>query len=199
MISAYFMGGGGLFLILSLYEQQGLGKDAFSAALTFTGFAFAVLVASITASRFAALHRTKFLFGGFASLCAGLATVVVGLALTRDGDARAAVATGLALYGLGHGSVSPIMYSTVLSGVPLRSAGAASGVLSTCQQVASALGVAVIGLIFSTALAGRTGPMAHAGAASCALAVNLATMVIAAYLSTRLPRTGLTTVVAEPP
>lgn len=188
MIASYFIGGGSLFFVLSIYEQRGLGQDPLSVALTFTGFAVALLVSSITASRLVSFHRAKFLFGGFACLCAGLAVLVIGLSTTSDGDARISVTCGLALYGLGQGCVSPVMYSTVLSGVPLRSAGAASGVLATCQQVSSVLGVPVIGLIFLTALAGRAGGPAHAHAAACALSVNLVSMIAALFLALRLPR-----------
>ena len=189
MIGSYFVGGGSMFFVLSIYEQKGLGKDAMSAALTFTGFAGAVLVSSMTASRLVSLHPSRFLFGGFACLCTGLAIIVIGLATSGDGDARVAVTCGLTLYGLGQGCVSPVMYSTVLSGVPLRSAGAASGVLATCQQVAAVMGLPVIGLVFMTVLAGRSGGSAYAHAAACALTVNLATMLLAAFLALRLPRT----------
>jgi MFS family permease len=187
MIGSYSLGSGSMFFVLSVYEQRGLGKDAMSAALTFTGFAVAVLVSSMTASRLVSLHRSKFLFGGFACLCVGLATMVIGLTATSDGDARGAITCGLTLYGLGQGCVSPVMYSTVLSGVPLRSAGAASGVLATCQQVAAVMGVPVIGLVFMTALAGRAGGSAYAHAAGCALAVILASMLFATLLALRLP------------
>jgi EmrB/QacA subfamily drug resistance transporter len=190
MISMYFVGGGSLFLVLSIYEQRGLGSNVMTAALSFAGFAIAVLVSSIWASRHVALNREKFLFGGFALVCLGLSTVVVGLATCKHGDASAAITIGLTIYGLGQGSVSPVMYSTALSGVPLRSAGAASGVLATCQQTSSSLGVAVIGLVFSTILGAHEGPEAHARAAAWALSVNVGTMFLAAFLATRLPRSS---------
>ena len=84
------------------------------------------------------------------------------------------------------------MFSTVLSGVPLRSAGAASGVLSTFQQVSSMLGVAVIGLVFSTVLGTHAGtgsaqPASYAHAATFALSIKLASMIAAALLAWRLP------------
>jgi EmrB/QacA subfamily drug resistance transporter len=188
MIGSYFIGGGAMFFVLSTYEQKGLGKDALSAALTFTGFAVALLASSITASRFVVWHPRKFLFGGLASLCIGLSIIVSGLASTSDGDARQAITCGLALYGLGQGCVSPVMYSTVLSGVPLRSAGAASGVLATCQQIAAVVGLPVIGLVFMSALSGESGALPYAHAAAWALSVNLASMVLATVLALRLPR-----------
>jgi EmrB/QacA subfamily drug resistance transporter len=196
MVGSYFIGGGSMFFVLSMYEQKGLGKDALSAALTFTGFALALLVSSMVASRFVSWHPRKFLFGGFSLVCTGLTTIVVGLASTRDGDAREAITCGLALYGLGQGCISPVMYSTVLSGVPMRSAGAASGVLATCQQVAAVMGLPVIGLVFMSALSGREGAVHYAQAAAWALSVNLASMLLATALALRLPRPAAVRVTA---
>jgi MFS family permease len=191
MISSYFIGGASMFFVLSIYEQKGLGHSALSAALTFSGFALALLVSSIIAARLVVFHRTKFLFGGFACVCAGLVIIVIGLSTAHGGDARVTVTSGLTLYGLGQGCVSPVMYSTVLSGVPLRSAGAASGVLATCQQVSAVLGVPVIGLVFMTTLGERAGGVAYAHAAACALSVNLGSMLLASFLALRLPHPAL--------
>ena len=188
MIGSYFIGGASMFFVLSMYEQKGLGKTPMAAALTFTGFALALLLSSITASRFVSWHPRKFLFGGFACVCTGLAIIVLGLAATSDGDAREAITCGLTVYGLGQGCVSPVMYSTVLSGVPLRSAGAAAGVLATCQQVAAVMGLPVIGLVLMSALSGHVGALAYAHAAAWALTVNLGSMLIATSLALRLPR-----------
>jgi len=202
MIAMYFFGGGSLFLILSIYLQRGLGMETLDAALSFTGFAGALLVSSLIASRLVARHRLKFLHGGFALVCAGIAYLVIGLGTTRTGDARAAITIGLAIYALGQGCVSPVMFSTVLSGVPLRSAGAASGVLSTFQQVSSMLGVAVIGLVFSTVLGKQTGAggaqsASYAHAATWALSINLASMIAAALLAWRLPPAPATAPLGE--
>jgi predicted MFS family arabinose efflux permease len=187
MIVAYFFGGGSLFLVLSLYEQKGLGLDTLHAALTFTSFAIGLFVASIAATRYAAHYRSQFLHVGFALVCVGIGLLVVGFARARDGDARGAIELGLAIYGLGQGCAMPVMFSSVISQVPLKSAGAASGVLATCQQVSAAVGVAVIGLVFSTVLAQRAGPIPHAEAATWALCLNLGSMVLSAVLAWRLP------------
>jgi predicted MFS family arabinose efflux permease len=188
MIGAYFVGGGSFFLVLSLYEQNGLKMSALEAANSFTPFAIAVLIASLYASRRVGERRGTFLAVGMTCIVVALATLVTSLATAPNGDAHRIILIALSVYGLGQGFLSPVMYSTVLSGVPLRSAGAASGVLSTCQQVSAALGVGVIGLVFSTALAGRTGALAHAHAAAWALTINLVTMATAAVCAMRLPR-----------
>jgi MFS family permease len=162
--------------------------SALEAANSFTPFAIAVLIASLYASRRVGERRGTFLAVGMTCIVVALATLVTTLALAPDGDIRHVVLAALSVYGLGQGLLSPVMYSTVLSGVPLRSAGAASGVLSTCQQVSAALGVGVIGLVFASVLGSRTGAQAHANAAAWALSINLATMTTAAVLAMRLPR-----------
>ena len=63
------------------------------------------------------------------------------------------LAPGMAIAGLGQGLVMSPLFGIVLSEVPPSSAGAASGVLTTTQQTALALGVATLGSLF-LALAG---------------------------------------------
>jgi hypothetical protein len=56
----------------------------------------------------------------------------------------------MAVAGFGQGLVMSPLFGVVLSEVPPASAGAASGVLTTTQQVALALGVATLGSLFIT-------------------------------------------------
>jgi EmrB/QacA subfamily drug resistance transporter len=190
MIYAYFAGGGSFFLVLSLYEQNGLHMSTLEAANSFTPFAVALLCSSLFAARHVTTRRGTFLAIGMSFMVSALAVLVVTLATTSTGDAHVMIWVALSIYGFGQGFLSPVLFSTAVSGVPLRSAGAASGVISTAQQVSSSLGVGVIGLVFSTALAGGTGPHATAHAAAWALGVNLLTMSTAAVLAMRLPRIG---------
>jgi predicted MFS family arabinose efflux permease len=74
----------------------------------------------------------------------------------------------------------------VLSGVAPQHAGAASGVLSTAQQVGGALGVAVIGVVFfNAASAGVT------NAFTVSLYTLAALTLVTAALVQALPRTAL--------
>jgi MFS family permease len=61
---------------------------------------------------------------------------------------------GLAISGFGLGTVMAPMSTTVLTGVAPQQAASAAGVLTTAQQVGTALGVAIIGIAFC----GRIGP-----------------------------------------
>jgi MFS family permease len=194
VVAAYFLGAGTLFLILSLFEQSGLGRDPLRAAATFLPSGVATFAASFLATGNADRRPLWFLYGGLASVLLGLFTIVSSLALldgpgaTELGTARDfGLAVGLAFYGFGNGAISPVLYATILRGVPARSAGSAAGVLATVQQVAAALGVALIGLVFATALGAGSGADAYAHAAAWALGINALSMVAAAACALRLP------------
>jgi predicted MFS family arabinose efflux permease len=191
VIAAYFGGGGILFLVLSLYLQKGVGLDPAAAAIRFLPFAFAVLAASILAARLAQSRRRLFLVGGMTLVSLGVLMLVTGLLFGSEPFARIALPVGIGTYGLGHGCVAPVIYSAILRGIPVRNAGAAAGVLTMVQQVASAFGVAGIGLLFAAVLDGRTGAAAHAQAGGVALSVNLVLMMSAGVLCLLLPRDAM--------
>ena len=58
------------------------------------------------------------------------------------------IAGVLFIHGLGAGMVLPSLLNMALKSIPVQFAGAASGVYSTFQQTASALGVSLIGGMF---------------------------------------------------
>jgi len=55
---------------------------------------------------------------------------------------------GLLLIGIGMGFVFASLFAAVLSGVDVKHAGSASGLLNAVQQVGGAIGIALIGVIF---------------------------------------------------
>ena len=54
--------------------------------------------------------------------------------------------------GLEQGILTAPLITTVLTGIQSRDVGTASGTLTTVQQIANTLGVALIGIVFFTAL-----------------------------------------------
>jgi MFS family permease len=87
---------------------------------------------------------------------------------------------GLLLIGAGMGLCITPLTSIVMSSLPVEQSGAATGALSTMQQLGNALGVAVIGVIFFGAL--RHG-YAHAMELSL---VDLAILLLAVAALTRI-------------
>ena len=116
------------------------------------------------------------------------ATALAGLALTVSaigiGGSPLLLVPALAVDGIGMGLLTAPLVATVVGGMDARHAGAASGVLSTAQQVGNTIGVAAIGAIFYGAL-GSAGDFA--GAFELALVAIAAVCIAVAAIVQLLP------------
>jgi hypothetical protein len=70
----------------------------------------------------------------------------------------------LLVAGFGMGLILPPLADVILAGVPSDDAGAASGVLSSTNQLGNAVGVAIVGVIFFGLLASQASASADAAA-----------------------------------
>jgi EmrB/QacA subfamily drug resistance transporter len=143
----FYAGMASFFLVLAIYLQEGRGQDALGSGLTFTPLAAGYLAASIAAPR---LGRRALRLGGLVR-AAGLAGLAAAVEL---GASTGALVPILLVDGIGMGLLTAPLVATVLAGMDPRDAGAATGVLSTAQQVGNTIGVAVIGAVFYGALGG---------------------------------------------
>lgn len=159
-VTACFSGLAGLFFMLAIYLQSGLGLSPLDAGLTLAPHPLGVMLASYGTGRFA---------GGRPGLriALGALTVLCGLTALRlliSGADTSAVLLVLLVplfaVGLGTGALIPALFQRVLSRVAGADAGAGSGVLQAFQQVGMALGIALQGQIFFQTL----GQPAEAGA-----------------------------------
>jgi EmrB/QacA subfamily drug resistance transporter len=144
----FFMGIPAFFLTFSLWLQIGLGFTALHAGLTGIPFAVGSAVASAASVRLAPALGRRLLSVGSLLLVAGMAALI--WTVDRYGGAIHSwqLIPALLVCGLGLGSVVAPLVNVVLAGIRGQDAGAASGVLSTVQQVGGAVGVAMIGVIF---------------------------------------------------
>jgi MFS family permease len=150
----YFMGFTGIWLVLALFFQDGLGYSPLRSGLTVTPFAIGVAASAAIAGRL--VPRV-----GRWLTVAGLTAVVVGLAATAlllrhiTGDAAAWTTAGpLLLAGLGGGMVTSPNLTLSLENVPVEMAGAAGGALQTAQRIGGAIGTAVLATSFYHELTG---------------------------------------------
>jgi EmrB/QacA subfamily drug resistance transporter len=141
----------GLELVLGVYLQLGLGWTATHAALTFVPWS---LGSAVGAGLAGAVLGPKY---GRLVLHAGLLIAIIGVAgigatiALHDGPVSAWLllpATGVA--GLGFGLLLAPFFDIALAGVADHEIGSASGVLNAVQQLAGALGVALLGTLFFT-------------------------------------------------
>ncbi|MFI0716318.1 MFS transporter [Streptomyces inhibens] len=173
------------FLILSLTLQDGLGMDALGAGLVYTPLAVAFFAASLTAGRLARFGRRVLQLGGLIGGLGFIGTIVL---VVNAGSSLTAweLAPTLILVGAGNGLLVTPLLNAVLANVGPKEVGMASGVLSTGQQIGGAVGVAIVGVLYYSALGGAahndTGAYGHA--LTTAVVFNI---VLAALISALLP------------
>jgi EmrB/QacA subfamily drug resistance transporter len=143
----------GLILIVSLFCQVGEGFSPVHAGLTLVPLTAGMVISMVASFALVAKFGRHLLHLGIA--LAGAGAMV--LALTVSGTAAAstwALLPALLLSGLGAGFVFGQLFDIILAGVAMDEVGSASGVLNAVQQLASSLGVAVLGTIFFSRLTG---------------------------------------------
>jgi EmrB/QacA subfamily drug resistance transporter len=183
-----FYGGlSAFFLSFTVFLQDGLGLTPVQTGLTFAPFAIGFLVSSSLAIKVMPRLGRHTIQLGAGLMALSLLAVIV---LTQGQESLPAlgVVPLLLVYGAGQGFVMPTLLSTVLGGTPHHAAGSASGVLSTVQQVALAVGVAAIGSVFFAALGQPPKPAQFVSAIGTALLWNLGLLAATFALVFLLPR-----------
>jgi EmrB/QacA subfamily drug resistance transporter len=149
---------GGFFLVWTLYMQVGLGWRPLRAGLTAVSFAVgagagAGLSVEVLTPRFG---RRVLMAGALLNAVGFGSYAWVG---SHYGPAIHSwqMVAPLVIAGVGFGLVVAPMIDLILTDVPVRDAGSASGLLNTTQQVGMALGVALVGVVFFAQLADDSG------------------------------------------
>ena len=181
----FWAGQASFFVVLALYLQDGRGLHPLPAGLVFTILAVAYVAASMRAPALAARRGRGVIAAGALVLAGGHGLLIAAVAHIGVSGSLVVLVPGLVLVGAGMGLVLAPLASTILQSLEPERAGAASGMLTTMQNVGNALGVAVTGVIFFGAL--------HAGYAyafELALAQLAVLLVAVAALTRLLPRRG---------
>ncbi|CAJ0698582.1 Multidrug resistance protein Stp [Ralstonia mannitolilytica] len=189
---------GAILYFLAIYFQGALGFDGFKTGLGYLLPYGLIFVASSSSgplgNRFG---MRRILLLGIAVGGAGM--LALALAAT-NASGYGELIPGLTLYSIGMGLTFPMMFAAATSGVQARDQGVASGLASTCQQVGSALGLALLVPLFNLSSFDK---VAQAGAASVAQGfqyVNLASfgvvlvmmVIVVATSGARLKHQGQT-------
>jgi MFS family permease len=152
VLTFFFAGMIGASLATTLFLQIGQGYSAIHAGLTFIPLSLGVAIAAPLSG---ALLSPR--FGGRVLIQAGGVVSAAGYGLVIAAISRTAHVTtwdllpGLMVVGLGMGLFIAPLFDTILAAVTDRETGSASGVLNALQQLAGAVGVAVLGTVFFTA------------------------------------------------
>jgi EmrB/QacA subfamily drug resistance transporter len=151
---------GGVMLAITQYLQFVLGYEPIRA-----GVAFIPMIVTTMAFNGVGVVVDK-RFGARVALPAGLLLVAGGFAVLASldpADGYLTLATALVIIGMGSGVAAPAAVGTLLSALPPERAGVGSAVNDTVQQIGTALSVAILGSVLTTAYrasmpSGTTGP-----------------------------------------
>jgi EmrB/QacA subfamily drug resistance transporter len=148
MIGALLLNGAAFSasLYTSLWLQSVLGLSPLQGGLVFiplSGFSF--FVAAFAGRSLQTLAPRYVLGGGLAII--GVASLL--LALVNADSSWTVLVPGLAVLGIGVGVANPTLASAALATVPRERSGMASGAVNTARQLGFALGVAVLGSVFT--------------------------------------------------
>ena len=178
---------GGFFLILVLYLQIGLGFSAIDAALATLPFSLGALVGSGLAVPLGPrLGKTLILIGALAQV-AGYLWIRQIIETQANALTGADLIVPMAIAGLGLTLLVVPLTDVALSQTSLANAGAASGVFGTFQQVGSAIGVAVVGVVFFGVVGTSFTPTVLRDAFLAAMWVPISALGLSAIASFLLP------------
>jgi hypothetical protein len=176
VLLVFFLGLTGVLFVLTLFLQIGEGFSALHAGLTFVPWSLGLAVgAGLSGGLFANRYGRHVLEAGGAVSLVGLLLLIFEarsrLVSTWD------IVPGLLAIGLGMGLIVAPLFGTIIAAVADDEVGSASGVLNAVQQLASAIGVALLGTVFFGALG--TGDFHHALGRTLWLDVGLIVLAIA--------------------
>jgi MFS family permease len=187
LIAVPFFAGFGAFMFVSAIALQGGAHfGALRSGLALVPMALAFLAASLATARLTARYGRLVLSAGAILQAAGLLALAATLLEAWPHVDPLNLAPGMAVAGFGQGLVLSPLFGFVLAGVPADRAGVGSGILSTTQQAALALGVAGLGSLFLSLSA--SGSLGVRDAFAVVLAVQAGVAVLVAVGGRMLPQ-----------
>ncbi|MDX6276082.1 MAG: hypothetical protein QOJ72_210 [Nocardioidaceae bacterium] len=172
----YFAGFTSIFIVLTLYLQQGLHYSALEAGASQLPFAIGSAVSAFAGGRLVERFGRALVVVGMVSVSIAL-VIIDQLVPHLSGDVGLKLAPVLLLAGLGGGLVIAPNITLSLAEVQPAKAGAGGGLLQTAQRVGSAIGVAIVLALFFERIASTGGD--YAAAMSYSLHVTIGFVLVA--------------------
>jgi MFS family permease len=184
VLMIFFVAVGAFLFGFALTSQDVLGLSPFVSGLAITPVTAAYVATSFTVPGLLRRFGRGVLVAAGLVQGAGFAATAALLLVTGEKPPVPLLLVALLLAGIGQAAGVGALFRVVLSGVPGPLAGVGGGVMVTAQQTAMALGVAVLGSLFSSLL--PVDPALAIGALGAALVVTQLLTAAAARLLPRL-------------
>ena len=179
--TTFYAGFTSIFLVLTIFLQQGLEYSALRAALATLTFTVSSTCCTIVSGR--VVHRLgrRIVLLGTALAAVGLSLLALVTALWTGGDPTLVLAVPLLVAGCGCGLVIAANQALTLREVTRNTVGLAAGVYDTGQRIGTAAGTALTSAAFFGALASE--PADYRGAAGVGLGVAAVLVGLAFVIS----------------
>ncbi|MFY2789769.1 MFS transporter [Rhodococcus sp. MALMAid1271] len=178
----------GFVLTMSVTLQTGLGDSASMVGAITVPFALGAIAASLVAPMAFERWDSRSVAAGAAIM--GVSLSMLGLATAQLGQPGFAwwLVVPLALIGVGLGSVIAPLQSTIVAGVRPEAIGSATGIMPTVQQIGSAVGTAVTGVVYFALLPAQPIASDYLASQQKVLFGLAVSMAAATAVSVALPR-----------
>jgi EmrB/QacA subfamily drug resistance transporter len=183
----FYAGPPAFALISTVYLQDGAGFSAQDTGRIYIPFCLAFLFASLSAVKLSAHMGSRIINLGIGMMMLGLTAILVLIGMGAVQSHWLSLIPAMIVYGGGQGLVMPTLTRTVLSNVSHSDVGSASGLFTTSQQIAMAVGVTLISSVFYSLLGSDPQPENYARATILALLVNMLLFAISFILTFYLP------------
>ncbi|MGH3335350.1 MAG: MFS transporter, partial [Nocardioides sp.] len=140
----YFTGFTGIFLVLSVYLQDGLGLSPLTAGLLITPFALGSAATAMLAGRLVSVVGRRITLISLTVMMTGVLATALLVPGRVAGELWWVLVPTLLLAGLGGGGVISPNFTLSLAEVPPAMGGAAGGALQTGARIGSAIGAALL-------------------------------------------------------
>lgn len=137
-----------MFLVMTLFNQQGLGHDAVTVGLITVPYALVSAIVAAVAGRYTFRHATTLIIWGYVIFIAALIGLVVISAIVPPEHNPQAMAIVLAIAGIGPGFIMSANQMRTLMDVPITQGGVAGSFQQVGQRLGNAIGIAVGSAIF---------------------------------------------------
>ncbi|GAA4742053.1 MFS transporter [Amnibacterium soli] len=184
VLMVFFVAVGAFLFGFALTSQYVLGLTPFASGLAITPVTVAYVATSFAVPGLLRRFGRGVLVAAGLVQGSGFASIAVALLLDLHRPSPPLLLVALLLGGIGQAAGVGALFRIVLSGVPGALAGVGGGVMVTAQQTAMALGVALLGSLFSALL--PVDPALAIGVLGAALVVTQLLTAAAARLLPRL-------------
>lgn len=137
-----------MFLVMTLFNQQGLGHDPVAVGLITVPYAIVSAIVAAIIGRYTFRHATGLVIWGFIIFIVALIGLVAVSVLVPPEHNPLAMAIVLALAGIGPGFIMVANQTRTLMDVPIVQGGVAGSFQQVGQRVGNAIGIAIGSAIF---------------------------------------------------